>query len=157
MTRQTYAANTEVGSERTKLEIERTLVRFGARRFQYGWDESEAVIMFEIQARRVLFRLAMPDRKARDVLYTPSRGMLRSPAAQEEAYEQLVRQRWRVLALGIKAKLAMVESGITSFEKEFLAHVVLPDGSTVGDWTAPAIAKAYELNEMPALGAGGRP
>lgn len=150
-----YAANTEVGSERTKLEIERTLVRFGARRFQYGWDEHEAVIMFELQNRRVLFRLTMPDRQGRDVKYTPARGQLRSQAAQEEAYEQLIRQRWRVLALGIKAKLAMVESGITSFEKEFLAHVVLPDGSTVGDWAAPAIAEAYERGSVPALTAGG--
>jgi hypothetical protein len=37
----------------------------------------------------------------------------------------------------------------------FLAHIVLPDGSTVGDWAAPQLALAYERSEMPALLPGG--
>jgi hypothetical protein len=50
-----------------------------------------------------------------------------------------------------------VEAGITSFEDEFMAHIVLPDGSTFGRWARPQIAKVYEENTMPsllALGAG---
>ena len=43
-----------------------------------------------------------------------------------------MRQRWRALALCIKAKLEAVECGITSFEEEFLAHVVMPNGQTFG-------------------------
>jgi hypothetical protein len=71
--------------------------------------------------------------------------------------EQACRQRWRALALAIKAKLEAVEAGITSFEDEFMAHIVLPDGSTFGRWARPQIAKVYEENTMPsllALGAG---
>jgi hypothetical protein len=64
-------------------------------------------------------------------------------------YEKATRQRWRALALVIKAKLEAVESGITIFEDEFLAHIVLPDGSTAGDWMRPQIAKAYDKNKMP--------
>ena len=59
-------------------------------------------------------------------------------------------------ALAIKAKLEAVEAGISSFEEEFLAHVVLPDGSTFGAWAKPQLAAVYAGGSMPALlpGAG---
>jgi hypothetical protein len=33
-------------------------------------------------------------------------------------------------------------------EQEFLAHILLPDGSTVGEQVAPGIAFAYESRSM---------
>jgi hypothetical protein len=61
-------------------------------------------------------------------------------------------QRWRALALVIKAKLEAVAAGITTVEQEFLAHIVLPDGhTTVGTWMAPQLAAAYDAGTMPAL------
>jgi hypothetical protein len=56
--------------------------------------------------------------------------------------------RWRCLALVIKAKLEAVESGITTFEDEFLAHIMMPDGQTVGQHVRPNIASAYEQRSM---------
>jgi hypothetical protein len=53
--------------------------------------------------------------------------------------------------LAIKAKLEAVAAGITTFEDEFRAHIVLPDGSTFGLWARPQIAKVYEDNTMPSL------
>jgi hypothetical protein len=44
----------------------------------------------------------------------------------------------------VKAKLEAVESGITSFEDEFLAHVMLPNGGTVSDLLRPQLAAAYD-------------
>ena len=44
--------------------------------------------MFEITARRILFRLPMPDRNAREFTHTPTRRVRRSPTATSEAYEQ---------------------------------------------------------------------
>lgn len=61
------------------------------------------------------------------------------------------RQRWRALALVIKAKLEAVEAGITEFEEEFLAHIVLPNGGTVGQFMLPQVATAYETGQMPPL------
>ena len=49
------------------------------------------------------------------------------------------RQRWRALNLAIKAKLEAVESGIVTFDQEFLAHIVGPSGQTV----KPLIALQY--------------
>jgi hypothetical protein len=145
-----YAATTEVPSDRSRAEIERTLARYGATSFLYGWQEGEAVIMFEMHARRIRFVLPMPDSRARAFTYTPI-GKVRSAESARAEFEQAVRQRWRALALAVKAKLEAVEAGITSFEEEFLAHVVLPDGETVGRWMAPQIERAYAERRMPAM------
>lgn len=42
-----------------------------------------------------------------------------------------------------KAKLEAVESGISVFEDEFMANIVLPGGRTVSDEVRPKIAIAY--------------
>jgi hypothetical protein len=55
------------------------------------------------------------------------------------------------LALVIKAKLEAVDSGITTFEDEFLAHIVMPDGQTVASHIKPGIAAAYESGTMTPL------
>lgn len=150
-----YASKTTVAADRSRAEIERTLVRYGASSFGYGWEDERAIIMFRAHERRVRFVFPVPDPSDDEFVYH-SRGT-RSRAAAEAAYEQAVRQRWRALALVIKAKLEAVETGIVTFEDEFLAHLVLPDGQTAGDWLRPQVARAYETGAMPSLLPGARP
>jgi hypothetical protein len=145
-----YAAQTEVSSDKSRLEIERTLSRYGATSFMYAQTQDHAVIAFEMIGRRILFKLAMPNRKDKKFTLTPT-GRFRSATSAAEAYEQAVRQRWRALALVIKAKLEAVECGISEFESEFLANIVLPGGGTAGDFLIPQIARAYETGEMPKM------
>ena len=147
----TYAMRTSVSTEASRNEIERTLKRYGASAFAYGWNGSDAMVQFEAHDRRIRFVLHLPDRGADEFRLTPARGTRRSSAAADAAWEQACRQRWRALALCIKAKLAAVETGISTFEEEFLAHLVLPNGSTVGEWVGPQIASAYTSGQMPAL------
>lgn len=150
----TYAADTSVSSEKSRAEIERTLARWGATQFMYGWDSgnpASAIIGFVIHDRHIRFMLTMPDRNAREFTHTPARGTQRTPTQQAEAYEQAVRQRWRALNLVIKAKLEAVESGISTFDSEFLAQLVLPNGQTVGDAVVPRIIEGIETNRMPGL------
>jgi hypothetical protein len=142
-----YAADTEVPADRSRGEIERIVSRFGADSFAYGWEGRTAVIGFRLQARQYRFDLPLPDANAREFRLSPT-GRARTPKAAEEAYAQAVRQRWRALALIVKAKFAAVEAGISTIEREFLAQVVLPDGRTVGDHTTPAIAEAYETGRV---------
>lgn len=151
-----YAEKTSVPSDRSRAEIEKTLARYGADQFMYGWGIGEAVIAFRAAGRNVKFVLPMPDRNAREFTHTPTRGNRRTDAQIAEAFEQAVRQRWRALALVIKAKLEAVEAGITVFEDEFLAHIMLPDGSTVGQWARPQLEIAYSKGSMPALMPGGK-
>jgi len=157
-----YAADTSVSSSDSRAEIERTLTRYGARSFAYGWDEegetSRAMVGFVMRDRQVRFVLPMPDRTDREFTHTPARGTRRSDTAAHAEYEKAVRQKWRALALVIKAKLEAVESEIVTFEEEFGMHMVLPNGRTVGDWVAPQIAESYATGQMPpmlALPAGG--
>lgn len=140
MTTARYAAGTEVSSGRSRDEIERTLTRYGAVQFIYGWDSAKAVIGFAVNDRQVRFLLPMPERS--EFTLTPTR-MRRTKASADKAYEQAVKQRWRALALVIKAKLEAVAAGIVTFEDEFAMHMILPDGRTVRDHVLPAIEDAY--------------
>lgn len=144
-----YAANTEVSTEKSRGEIERTLSRYGASAFMYGWDADQAVIQFKADDRLVRFLLPLPDRNDPAFTRTPAGRYTRSPEDAEKAWEQACRVQWRALALVIKAKLEAVEAGITEFEDEFLAQIVLPSGETAGSWMRPQITEAYETGRMP--------
>lgn len=151
-----YAADTSVSSDRSRAEIENTLRRYGADRFAYMSARDHAVIGFEANGRRIRFELPMPDPASREFTHTPEKRMRRSTGQAEAAWEQACRQRWRALALCVKAKLEAVAAGITTFEDEFLAHIVLPDGTTVAERALPAVAEAYASGRMPPmLGFGG--
>lgn len=144
-----FAATTTVSASASREEIERTLIRYGADQFLYGWQDEAAVVGFRMEGRQIRFILAMPDRNDRRFTHH-SRGE-RAPEAALKEWEQAVRQRWRALALVIKAKLEAIESGISLFEDEFLANIVLPTGETAGDWMRPQIAEAYRVGTMPQM------
>lgn len=146
-----YAENTSVSSEKSRSEIERTLQRYGATGFAYGWETDKAIIAFKLKDRHIRFTLTMPDRKSNEISRTPGKGWSRSLESQNTAYDKAVRQRWRALALIVKAKLEAVDSGIVTIEEEFLAHIILPDNRTVSEWVAPQIEKAYLSGQMPKL------
>lgn len=150
-----YAENTSVSSEASRAEIERTLARYGADQFMYGWNQGQAIVGFIANGRQVRFMLPLPDRNSKEFTHTPERGLRRTDSAIAAAYEQAVKQRWRALALVIKAKLEAVEAGIVTFEEEFGMHFMLPNGQTVGEWIEPQLAKAYAGSTMPALLPGG--
>ena len=152
----TYAAQTSVSAEKSKLEIEHTLQRFGADQFIYGWESDKAVIGFRISGRQVRFILPLPSRSAEQFVFTPVKQERRSPAGITLAWEQGTRQCWRALALIIKAKLEAIEAGIVTVEDEFLAQTLLPSGESVSEWLQPQVTVAYERGDMPALLPGGR-
>lgn len=127
-----YAEHTPVPVDKTRLEIERTLVRYGAKRFAYFTEQGRAIIVFEAHERRLRFDLPVPE-------------------GEDRKAQQLQRSRWRALLLCIKAKLESVESEIETFETAFLAHIVMPDGLTVGQHTLPTIKQTYLTGEMPPL------
>lgn len=146
-----FAAKTEVPAEKSRMEIESILRRYGADAFSYGWEEGRAVVAFRAHNRQIRFEISMPDRN--DPKFTQyKRGdstFKRTPAAAEKEWEQATRQRWRALALVVKAKLEAVDAGISEFQEEFLAHIVLPDGTLLGKYIAPHIAKTYDSGQMP--------
>lgn len=146
-----YAEQTTVSSERSRAEIESTLGRYGATSFAYMWQRTTALILFEYNGKRIKFMLQLPSRDDKRITHTPDRGILRTEESQEKAYEQAVRQKWRAWALVIKAKLEAVESGISVFEEEFIANIVLPNGQTTAEYILPQINDAYRIGQMPPI------
>jgi len=151
-----FANKTDVSPEKSRGEIERLVTKYGATKFVSGWEQAGAAVLFEMKGRRIRFSLPMPTPDDR-VFKRDGAGRSRNAAQQRAAYEQAIRSSWRALVLVIKAKLEAVESGITTFETEFLAHIVLPGGGTVGEWAVPQIAAAYENGvSLPPLLPGGQ-
>lgn len=147
-----YAEGTNVSSEQSRMEIERTLKRYGANQFMYGTTTDKAVIAFKAHGRNIRFALPLPPLEA----FKMGKGnwghtVERDPDKAEEVMEQAHKQRWRALALCIKAKLEAVEAGITQFEEEFYAHIVLPGGRTIYEETSDSVRIAYESGKTPPL------
>jgi hypothetical protein len=142
-----FAATTSVPVAKSKMKIEAILERYGAEQFMSGWNAQSAVIGFTIgidgeQFRQIWFNLPMPDKSERRFTHS-SKGMRSSELAHKE-WEQACRQRWRALALVIKAKLEAVETGISTIEDEFLAQTVMDDGRTVSQHVKEPIALSYK-------------
>lgn len=144
-----YAAETSVSVENSRAEIETILRRYGADAFGYYTEATRAVVQFRFEGWSIRFEVPLPDPEDPEFARTPKRRQRRTPEAREAAWEQACRQRWRALALAIKAKLEAVECEITSFEEEFLAHLVLPSGRTVAQHALPQLRAALESGRMP--------
>lgn len=138
-----YAEGTSVPVDRSQGEIRKILGKYGATGFAFGENGPRAMVAFEMSGRRIRFDLPLPQHQVtRD-----KKGYFMS----EKQVDAETRRRWRCLVLAIKSKLECVESGISTFEEEFLAYVVLPNGRTMGQVAIPQIARSYENNEMPPL------
>ena len=146
-----YATDTGVSIAQTRAEIEALLDRMGADLVMVGIDKRDNVagVQFRMQDRLVRFRLSMPPLD--DYRRTPGRGLLRSRGGAAKAHDQACRSRWRGLLLCIRAKLEAVESGIETIEEAFMAQVVLPDNTTVGQRMLPAITDAYRTGGVPSV------
>ena len=138
-----YAKTTVVPIERSKGEIQRTLVRYGAESFAYAEKSQAAMIEFQMTGKRIRFVIPLPAR--------PS-GEGYGSGVELKKYDQSVKQKWRALALVVKAKLEAVDSNITTLEQEFLAHIVLPGGRTFGDSVIPQLDQIYLSGKVPQIG-----
>lgn len=151
-----YAQSTGVSVIQSRAEIETIVVRYGATKFASMYEEGKAVVLFEANNRKVAFELKLPNKG--DLAFLAQRSRTSTGRERgtfdEKLYEQACRQRWRALALVIKAKLEAVESEISTFDSEFLAHIVLANGKTVGSEIIPQIVAGYSTSRVPLLGAG---
>lgn len=147
-----YASKTEVSTDRSRDEIERTLRRYGATGFMYGWTEKGAVIGFQIKDKQYKAALRIPKE---DEFIRNARGARRPQKQVKPVFERAKKQRFRALALVIKAKLEAVESDISTVEIEFMPWMVLPNGQTVGQWMMPQLEAIYQSGKMPPLLPGG--
>ncbi len=148
-----YAAKTEVPIEKTRAEIEAVVRRFGADSYFSGYEGAKAMLQFRCAGRFVRLTMTLPGEREKrfTTYYQGSVSFLRSETAQRKLWDQACRQKWRALLLLVKAKLAAIDAGIGTFEEEFFAHVILPNGQTIYERAQAPVAIAYETGDMQAF------
>lgn len=151
-----YAENTTVTVSKTKQDIDALLVRYGTHRRAIMEEPGRAVVVFEREDRRVQIEMFLPHPDAKEFKRQRARAGHEVGETDIAKHEQACRSRWRSLALILKAKLEAVESGVTSFETEFLAHIALPQGGTVGSWLKPQLAASLKGGRLPPLLTAGK-
>lgn len=164
-----YAKGTTVSVEKSRIEVERTLARYGAKGFAYSWQHHDEEILppgawqkVKISREVVAIEFLMKERRVRLEVPMPHpldlkrRSHRETDAVRRSRAEVATRQRWRALCLVIKAKLEAVEGGISTLEAEFLANVVLDSGFTVGQVLVPRLSEAVSSGRLlpPAGGEG---
>lgn len=142
-----YAADTSVPVERSKSEVEKILQNYGADQFTSGWTEEKAVLMFRLRGKYI--RIEMPI-----AVYGKAKNKVNHLLSQDSVAQEN-RRRWRAMVLYVKAKLESVASEIVGFEEAFLAHIVLPNRQTVGQFMVQQIEAAYKGGDMPKMISGG--
>lgn len=151
-----YAANTNVTPSQSREEIINTLQRYGATGFIFGEHRQTATLMFEMNDRHVRFTVPLPDREEYALTnHKPPRP--RTPSQLQKAYDQACRQKWRSLALAVKAKLDIISSGISTFEEEFFANLVLPNQLTMAEQLLPQLDEITRGNNLPQITPGPPP
>jgi hypothetical protein len=127
-----FAEGTSVPVSRTRGEIEALVEKYGARNFVSGWTDTTAGISFAIHGRLVRFELHMPTMEVAKRKVFRRYTWIEATEAQCQKWMDAEKRRlWRCLLLAIKAKLEVVESGIATFEQEFLGHIVTAENMTI--------------------------
>jgi hypothetical protein len=122
-----YAAGTRVDVNRSRDELEGLLDRVGADSVASMRDSAAAAVAFRLGGRNYVLRLPFPTEEEIRSSRRVARGQM------EAARLQAIRERWRGLVLLTKAKVVAIQSGISTPEREFLAHAMLPTGQTLGE------------------------
>jgi hypothetical protein len=151
-----YAENTSVSPARTREELEKFLVRKGATGYAAGWEVDRNVVSFIWRDRHVRVEVPLLDRTDPKITHSEG-GRRRTARQQEEAYDKMIRSRWRAVFLIIKAKVETIELGASTLDQEFGMSYVLPDGTTVAENVLPRLQEAFATGRVPALLPPARP
>ena len=143
-----YAATTRVPVDRSRAEVQEVLRRYGATRVAEAWLPGCAAVQFEIGGLVAKIEIPMPT--SIEVAATLKRKRP-TEVAIRRAVTQAERQRWRAFVLLLKAKLESVAMGVVSFEREFLAHLLLDNGTTIGAAMEHALRAGETRLATPAL------
>ena len=147
-----YAADTTVSYRQSIAEIETLIERFNGGaplEFIRGRVADRDIIEFAIQGRRIRLWIALPDRES--FRYTPARKFERYEDEITKEWNKEINRLWRSMTAVVKAKLIAIEDGISTLEAEFLANLVLPAGTTVGEAMATTLEETLRTGVMPPM------
>ena len=122
-----YAEGTTVTVEESQEGLRGLLTRHRATGIQIGRNtKGDDVVRFSMRGKEVRMK------------FTPEPG-------------QKHRSQWRAFLLLMKAKLECAESGLSSFESEFMLHFGLPNGTTVLKTMGERVNRTITSGDMRAL------
>lgn len=154
-----FAEGTEISAERSRADIETLLRKHGASEFAVYTSDDRTIYMYRLKGMMVRHQVEYPKRAPYEK--DPRSSWKKRPEEQVKKLQEAEwRRRWRALLLVCKAKLEMVEAGGSTFEREFLADIMLANGETMGQAMLPRIQEMYQTGVMPdfpklLLGPGG--
>lgn len=150
-----YAKGTDVTVRQSLAELEDLIERFAGNQpsgFGYATQGRVTTVQFEIRNRRVRLSIHLPDLETyRMVGINQHVRAQRTDAETKAAWQREVNRLWRSLVDVVKAKLVAIDDGITTFEAEFLANLVLPSGDTIGERMAVDLETTLRTGELPPL------
>lgn len=145
-----YAEGTSVEVVKSRLEIEKMVAKHGGDDILAGTLQGKAFVQFRMKHRWVRLSVPAPTINDPRVQNGPNGGR-RTEAQKATAVDAELRRRWRALVLLVKAKFTAIDDGITQFEEEFLAHVIIDQNRTVYDVMREPIDQHYLSGQPLAL------
>lgn len=146
-----YAEGTKVDAVQSRNEIEKMIARFGGEDILLGTFGGKSIVQFRAHGRYIRLTIPTPDQAE---FSKNGRGSARTANQLEAAMTAEIRRRWRCLVLLVKAKFAAIADGIVTFEDEFMAETVMPNGQTAKEQLQPQITAAYQTGKMDQLQIG---
>jgi len=145
---QQYAKETSVPVSRSEAQLKELLRRYGADAIMTYEERAQqiAAVAFRAKGRNVRLTLPLPDPTEKQFTHVRRSNGKFGPRTKAEAFrkwEQACRARWRLLVLLVQAKLETIEAGVSTFDREFMADIMLPTGETFSQ--AVAQGKADKL------------
>lgn len=135
--------DTSVSIEKSKQDIDKLLRKFGCCGIQWTWIDGNEILRFihEFEFKGVKKGITFE-------INIPEIGRHRG-RGYDKYFERNDRQAYRIVLHIIKAKLTAVETGVETFENEFLSKILyqLPDGTSkkVGDVIFNQIAESKPI------------
>ena len=127
-----YAKYTKVSVEKTQWTIIELLKKHGAKGFMMDFENNR--LGFQVGNRNVIINMKNPNKDYYDT---------------ENQYEQAIKAKWRSFLLIIKAKFVGIESGVTTFDDEFMPHFILKNGRTLGEFILPQLDQPDMFPKLP--------
>lgn len=160
-----FAEGTSVSAEKSRVEIEQLLAKHGAtqRSFATDDDTGRTVLTFRLANRHARISMAVdvsllpiPNKRDWDQKPQCPKGWNQWTGSKQREWvaakrDQMNRELMRRLLLVLKAKLELIQDGVTTFEREFLADILLPNGETMHEAIRGRLAEAYDTGNMPLL------
>lgn len=117
-------ARTDINIEKSKIQTNELLKKFGVSGIQWTWVDNIEILRFihDFEIEGVKHQIGYE-------IQIPEMG-IKKGSAYEKRLERNDKQAYRIVWHVLKARFVAVESGLKTFEEEFLSDIIykLPDG-----------------------------